>query len=681
MSRDHNSGTGGDADFFSTGGALPSASSAVSHGTFPAHTRLAGRYILQSVLGAGGMGEVYKAEDTLREEIVALKILHPQHGNQPELRRKFLRELKVTEQLNHPGIIRVLGIDQDTEHDVLCIVMELLEGQSLEDILNATSTGLPLEQAMNYIKSLCEILDYAHGQGVIHRDLKPSNVMVLQDDSLKLLDFGIARAMQSQEHTQNTSMGWGTAYYMAPEQLESDTISPRADIFSLGVMSYKILMGSLPVGIPKKPSQYIDAVTPAFDQALFRAIAHEPEERYASAGELYRALQNSMGANTHRHRSIPSPPPPRTPIPPTMSPSRPIPSPPPPSKLPSALHSYVEVEGPPPRIPSYGNQHTKQPPSSASPSSSKTSKIVVVLSLMAFLFIAGVGSVLFMTGQSVAPNNPYSMSKNAFLNPKKFQNDLQKRIQKRVQDAQRRHQQALGNFRKRFFKKDISTSWTDTTQKSLQIIVQRAIFQKLGTSSYIKITLLLKNKGTQLVRRAKGELLLYDNNNILVQRINLDLLRRFDTPLRPGDSKSVYKFKRAPRHIHRAVIKITRARTSAIRGKFSPSKSIPLYWDTEQPRNIQIQVRERKYKRTYNRFLKWRYVKTVWEIENKSVTSLSKLKLTVRYYDRNDAIIKTDDFYALSSEELPAGEVKLYQRSVRVPNNYHHYKLFVTEVD
>jgi Tol biopolymer transport system component len=275
-----------------------------------AGTRL-GPYEIVAPIGAGGMGEVYKAKDTRLERTVAVKVL-PQHlSASPEVRQRFEREAKTISQLSHSNICALydVGNADGTEY----LVMELLEGETLSDRLAKGS--LPLEQTLRFGTQIADALDKAHRQGIVHRDLKPGNVMITKS-GVKLLDFGLAKAMTAPAPTSGltslpTMMGTannltqegtilGTFQYMAPEQLEGRDADGRTDIFSFGCVLYEMATGrkafsgatqaSLISSIMKEEPAPISSVTPmtppALDRVVRRCLAKDPEDRWQNAGDL-----------------------------------------------------------------------------------------------------------------------------------------------------------------------------------------------------------------------------------------------------------------------------------------------------------------------------------------------------------------------------------------------------------
>jgi eukaryotic-like serine/threonine-protein kinase len=276
-------------------------------------TRL-GPYEIESPLGAGGMGEVYRARDTRLDRTVAIKIL-PSHLSSPEARQRFEREARAISSLNHPHICTLHDIGQQDGTDYL--VMEYLEGETLADRLRKGS--LPLPQALQYGVQIAEALDKAHRTGVVHRDLKPGNIMLTKSVA-KLMDFGLAKGLSvpkatsveltatltSSHATPLTQRGTivGTFQYMAPEQVEGKEADTRSDIFSLGAVLYEMVSGkrafegktavSVMAAILEKDPEPIktQTVTPAaLERLVKKCLAKDPDARWQNAGDLASELK------------------------------------------------------------------------------------------------------------------------------------------------------------------------------------------------------------------------------------------------------------------------------------------------------------------------------------------------------------------------------------------------------
>src|SRR5437763_13859380 len=281
---------------------------------------LLGTYRLIAPLGAGGMGEVWRAEDTRLLREVAIKILADHIAHDPEWKARFLREARTIAQLNHPNIATIFAIEQ--EGDKVFIVMELIEGESLNTML---ARG-PMEprEAVRIMRQVAEALEEAHGKGIVHRDIKPDNVIVARRNA-KVLDFGIAKQIGG-TNTRDTpaltqgGMIVGTPYYMSPEQALGKSLDQRSDFFSLGVVLYETLAGHRPfVGetmtetmmhiIMTEPPD-IGAVAPRVPRGLreivVRCLQKHPDRRFGSAGELIEAFDRI----DYHDFEAPAPPPP-----------------------------------------------------------------------------------------------------------------------------------------------------------------------------------------------------------------------------------------------------------------------------------------------------------------------------------------------------------------------------------
>jgi Tol biopolymer transport system component len=277
----------------------------------PPGSRL-GPYEIVAPLGAGGMGEVYKARDTRLERTVAVKVLPSHKSASPEVRQRFEREAKTISQLSHPHICALydVGSHEGTEY----LVMELLEGETLAE--RVARGPLPLEQTLRCGQEIADALDKAHRQGIVHRDLKPGNVM-LTKSGVKLLDFGLAKAFEAPASkggltslptkaalTQEGTI-LGTFQYMAPEQLEGKDADARTDIFALGAVLYEMATGrkafsgtsqaSLITAIMSSEPPVISGVQPmtppALDRVVKTCLAKDPEDRWQSAGDVGKELK------------------------------------------------------------------------------------------------------------------------------------------------------------------------------------------------------------------------------------------------------------------------------------------------------------------------------------------------------------------------------------------------------
>ena len=264
---------------------------------------LLGSYRLISRLGAGGMGEVWRAEDTRLLRPVAIKILSERIANDPEWKARFMREARTVAQMNHPNIATIYSIEQEGEK--LFIAMELVEGESLAAVL--ARGPLPPREAVRIILQVGEALGEAHEKGIIHRDVKPDNIIVAKR-SVKVLDFGIAKQTNPTSADSSTltqgGMIVGTPYYMSPEQALGKTVDARSDIFSLGVVLYEAIAGRRPfdgesvtetmMNIIMTEPPDLATLAPTAPQALADVVRHalqkKPDQRFANAGAMIGAM-------------------------------------------------------------------------------------------------------------------------------------------------------------------------------------------------------------------------------------------------------------------------------------------------------------------------------------------------------------------------------------------------------
>jgi eukaryotic-like serine/threonine-protein kinase len=282
--------------------------------TLSAGTNL-GPYEIQSPLGAGGMGEVYRARDTRLGRDVAVKILPASLTQDADRLHRFEQEARAVAALNHPNILAVFDIGQHDGSPFL--VTELLEGESLRDVLEAGS--LPQRKALEYGVQIAHGLAAAHEKGIVHRDLKPENIFVTKDGRIKILDFGLAKLAQiagtgSDEvtlTTPHTAVGvvMGTASYMAPEQVRGETVDARADIFAFGAVLYEMLSGvrafrrdtaaeTMTAVLKEDPPEFADlgrGISSTLDRIVRRCLEKSPDQRFQSARDLSFALSALSG--------------------------------------------------------------------------------------------------------------------------------------------------------------------------------------------------------------------------------------------------------------------------------------------------------------------------------------------------------------------------------------------------
>ena len=237
------------------------------------------------LIGAGGMGAVYKAHQEGLDRVVALKILPEKFDHDAKFALRFTREARTLAKLNHPNIVSVyeFGNVQDTYY----FLMEYVDGSTLRDLVKARQ--LAPQHALTIVPLLCDALQYAHDKGVVHRDIKPENILMAIDGSVKIADFGLSRILGNEsqfEAITGTHQVMGTPQYMAPEQFEgTHGVDHRADIYSLGVVFYEMLTGELPIGRFAAPSQKVE-IDVRLDEVVLRTLEKEPQRRYQRASEI-----------------------------------------------------------------------------------------------------------------------------------------------------------------------------------------------------------------------------------------------------------------------------------------------------------------------------------------------------------------------------------------------------------
>lgn len=306
---------------------------------------LSQRYRLDERVGAGAMGEVWRGTDTSLTRTVAVKVVRPELLVQPEFRERFLTEARTMAQIRHPGVVTVHDYHSGPEQAFL--VMEYVSGKSLAQLL-AESGRLDQIRAMRLIAQAAEALQAAHDTGVVHRDVKPGNLLVTDDDTVVLTDFGIARTAASAPLTATGAL-IGTMSYLAPEQVQGKPATPRSDVYALGVVAYECLTGVRPFQgdnpfevalsrlrgpVPALPEE----IAPAIRAAVTRALALDPEHRWPSAAEFGQAARQAV-ATAHGPEAAPSPDLPGPPAPGQLPPPTPALGPgqalPPPAPFPS----------------------------------------------------------------------------------------------------------------------------------------------------------------------------------------------------------------------------------------------------------------------------------------------------------------------------------------------------------
>jgi eukaryotic-like serine/threonine-protein kinase len=261
-------------------------------------TVLAGRYKVESTLGSGGMAVVYRAEDDILGRAVALKTLHDEYAEVPSFRRRFRQEARAMASLDHQNIVKVYDISQDG--DVPFIVVECVAGRDVGDLLANRRGGRLNEQfTKRMAEQLLLALSYAHRRGIIHRDIKPSNILLTQDGSVKVADFGIARIVEEDDVGGAPGEIVGSARYMSPEQLRGEDATPRSDIYSVGVLLYHCLTGRPPFSgdvkslarqhihkDPTPPRKLNRRISPEMEAVILKALQKDPRDRYFSASAM-----------------------------------------------------------------------------------------------------------------------------------------------------------------------------------------------------------------------------------------------------------------------------------------------------------------------------------------------------------------------------------------------------------
>src|ERR671931_1969039 len=329
-----------------------------------------GRYRIMRKLGAGGMADVYLAEDQELGRRVAIKILNDRHAADDQFIERFRREAKNAAGLSHPNIVSIY--DRGTAEGTYYIAMEYLDGRSLKEMIIGRGPA-PIKTAIEYARQILGAVGFAHRNGIVHRDIKPHNVLVSPEGRLKVTDFGIARSGASQMTEAGSIIG--TAQYLSPEQARGTPVDERSDLYSVGIVLYEMLTGQVPFtgdtpleiamkhlsAVPKPPSELRPEVPHDLDLIVLRALAKNPDERYQTAEEFDRdlaqvseglpvaaqtadaatAVLSGSGILAAAATAVVTPP-----APPPTAPTTPV-RPAPPGRTPPA--GYYGYEGPPRR--------------------------------------------------------------------------------------------------------------------------------------------------------------------------------------------------------------------------------------------------------------------------------------------------------------------------------------------
>jgi serine/threonine protein kinase/tetratricopeptide (TPR) repeat protein len=273
---------------------------------------LGARYEILQMLGQGGMGAVYKARDRELDRLVAIKVIRPDLAGDPDSLKRFKQELILARQVTHKNVVRIFDLGEAEGYKF--ITMEYIEGRDVKSIL-AERAKLAPEEAMGIVEQVCRALDAAHTEGVVHRDLKPQNIMLDKEGKVLVMDFGIARSMETPGLTQTGALV-GTPEYMSPEQAKGEDVDARSDLFTLGIIFYQLLTGKTPFqantivatllkrtqerAIP--PVKEDPSVPPYLSDVVVKCLEIEPQHRYQSAQEILHDLATRHGPRTRTLR-------------------------------------------------------------------------------------------------------------------------------------------------------------------------------------------------------------------------------------------------------------------------------------------------------------------------------------------------------------------------------------------
>ena len=270
---------------------------------------ISGRYVVQAVVGTGGMAVVYRAFDQKKNRIVAIKVLRPEYESDEEFVRRFSREAEAASKVSHENIVNMLdvGIDGDMRY----IVMEFVDGQTLKDMIRQRGTIHP-DTAIRMTIRILAAVDHAHRNGIVHRDIKPQNILVDNQGRVKVADFGIARLKASQtttlEEGSTTGSALGSVHYFSPEQARGEVADEKSDLYSVGVVMYEMLTGQVPFDgetsvsvalkhvseAPKSMRDHQEGISKALDEVVMRALCKDAAKRYQTAAEMAADLRKTI---------------------------------------------------------------------------------------------------------------------------------------------------------------------------------------------------------------------------------------------------------------------------------------------------------------------------------------------------------------------------------------------------
>lgn len=269
---------------------------------------LSGRYVVEAVVGTGGMAVVYRAYDRVRKQTVALKVLRPEYESDVEFVRRFSREAEAASKVSHENIANLLDVGIDG--DVRYIVMEFVDGQTLKEMIREQGRINP-DQALRMTIRILAAVDHAHRNGIVHRDIKPQNILVDRQGHVKVADFGIARLKTSQTtlvEGENGASALGSVHYFSPEQARGEVADEKSDLYSVGVVLYEMLTGQVPfdgetsVSValkhvseePKSMRLYQSGISKALDEVVMRALCKDASKRYQTAAEMAADLRRTI---------------------------------------------------------------------------------------------------------------------------------------------------------------------------------------------------------------------------------------------------------------------------------------------------------------------------------------------------------------------------------------------------
>lgn len=273
---------------------------------------LNGRYVVKELIGRGGMADVHLGIDQVLGRKVAIKLLRAEMARDPMVQARFRREAKAVAGLNHPNIVSVFDTGEEEQVvsgstvELPFIVMEYIRGRTLRDLIK--SGDMTHDKAITYVLGVLEALEHSHSMGIVHRDIKPANIMVTERGNLKVMDFGIARALADSASTMTqTQTVVGTAQYLSPEQARGEAVDARTDLYSTGCLLYELFTGrppftgDSPVSVAYQhvgehapaPSTLVPALDPIFDDVVLKALAKDREDRYDDAAAFAKALSNA----------------------------------------------------------------------------------------------------------------------------------------------------------------------------------------------------------------------------------------------------------------------------------------------------------------------------------------------------------------------------------------------------